>query len=100
MDYEDPWASAKELSYSPENTRASKRPRVCDLEGSLCWHVEKRAKNGLRETSQKLTVGSVEDHPASRDASVAKLLRLVIETLLLRQANVQEEMMTGLKKLF
>lgn len=62
--------------------------------------MEKRAKNGLRETSQKLTVGSVEDHPAPRDTSVVKRVRLVIETLFLRQANIQEEMMIGLKKLF
>jgi len=57
----------KELSYSPEKMRASKRARVCNLEGSLCWNVEKRAKNGLRETSQKFIAASEEEHSASRD---------------------------------
>lgn len=53
----------KELSYSPEKMRASKRARVCDLEGSLSWNV----RNGLRETSQKFIAASEEEYSASRD---------------------------------
>lgn len=61
-----PGHQLKELSYSPEKKRASKRISICDLEGSLGWNVEKRAKNGLRETSQKFIAGSEQEHPTSR----------------------------------
>lgn len=49
----------KELSYSPEMMRASKRARVCDLEGSFYWNggEGRGAKNRVRETSQNLLQG-------------------------------------------
>lgn len=47
----------KELSYSPEMMRASKKDRICDLEGSSYWiggGGGRRPKNGVREISQNL----------------------------------------------